>query len=322
MSNRGRIFELLDREEVISGEAIGELLGISRAAVWKHVEALREDGYEILSSDEGYLLKGFSGEMNELEIERRLDTEVIGGDVVVLGTTASTNEELKSLAAEGAAEGTVVVARRQVEGKGRIGKRWESPEGGLYLSVLLRPRMAPTEAQKMTLLAGLAVARALRGLGVDARIKWSNDVVIDGKKVCGVLTEMSAEENAVDYIVIGIGINANTDPGELPEEIRDDSAILRDELGGEIDLRELAASLLEEFDELYVGTQDGNFEEVLTGWKELSETLGREVLIETRRDRFVGYAVGLSRDGALVVELPDGDFRRVTGGLCRHLDSY
>lgn len=322
MSNRGRIFELLDRGEVISGEAIGELLGISRAAVWKHVEALREDGYEILSSDEGYLLKGFSGEMNELEIERRLDTEVIGGDVVVLGTTASTNEELKSLAAEGAAEGTVVVARRQVEGKGRIGKRWESPEGGLYLSVLLRPRMAPTEAQKMTLLAGLAVARALRGLGVDARIKWSNDVVIDGKKVCGVLTEMSAEENAVDYIVIGIGINANTDPGELPEEIRDDSAILRDELGGEIDLRELAASLLEEFDELYVGTQDGNFEEVLTGWKELSETLGREVLIETRRDRFVGYAVGLSRDGALVVELPDGDFRRVTGGLCRHLDSY
>ncbi len=188
--------------------------------------------------------------------------------------------------------------------------------------MLLRPRIDPTEAPKMTLLAGLAVARAIRDLGVDARIKWSNDVVIDGRKVCGILTEMSAEENAVDYVVIGIGINANMDPQDLPEEIRSDSAVLREELGREVDLRDLAASLLGEIEDLYVEMRDGNFDEVLDGWRELSETIGREVLIETRRDRFVGHAVGLSSDGALVVELPDGELRRVTGGLCRHLESY
>lgn len=319
---RRKVHDLLERGEVVSGEKIGEKLGISRAAVWKHIEALREQGYEILSTSEGYLLREGTSEMNEIELTRRLGTETLGRNVVIEDAVSSTNDEAKRLAEAGEPEGTVVIARRQGAGRGRVGKNWVSPEGGLYLSVILRPRIDPTEAPKMTLLAGLAVAETLRDLGVDARIKWSNDVVLGGRKVSGVLTEMAAEENAVKYVVLGVGINANLGPEDLPEELRKDSAFLREELGHDVDLRDLAASLLGNLETRYDQFREKGFRPIRDAWRELSETLGREVRIETRRENFIGHAVGLSRDGALVVELPDGELKRVTGGLCRHVESY
>lgn len=322
MSTKEKVLRLLEKGGVVSGEDIGDELEVSRAAVWKHVQRLREEGYEILSKGGGYLLEGGTDEMNEMELKKRLRTETLGSEIVVEDKVESTNDELKRLAEDGAKEGTVVVARRQVGGKGRVGKKWESPEGGLYASVLLRPRMDPTEAPKITLLAGLGVAQTLRDLGLDARIKWSNDVVVDGRKISGVLTEMAAEENAVKYVVLGVGINANFSVDEIPEELRRESATILDETGEDVDLRDLAASLLNNLEELYDTMEGGDFDPILDGWRDLSETIGREVRIETRRDEFIGHAVGLTRGGALVVELPDGELRKVTGGLCRHLKSY
>lgn len=322
MTTRREVHDLLKRGETVSGEEIGEELDVSRAAVWKHVEALREQGYEILSTGEGYLLEEGTSEMNEIELRERLDTATLGKEIHVEDAVSSTNDRAKRLAEDGAPEGTVVVAKRQGAGKGRVGKDWISPEGGLYLSIVLRPRMDPTEAPKMTLLAGLAVAETVRDLGLDARIKWSNDVVIENRKVSGVLTEMAAEENAVGYVVLGVGINANLEPDDLPEELRGDSAFLREELGRDVDLRDLAVSLLENLEHRYDQFRDDGFKPVRNAWRELSETIGREVLIETQREEFIGHAVGLSRDGALIVELPDGGLKKVTGGLCRHVESY
>jgi len=303
---RRRVLDAIDAGPV-TGPDIAEDLDISRTAVWKHVEALREAGFEIPSDDEGYVLAGVP-EYGGAAIECGLDAPF---DVEFHDETDSTNRRARDLAAEGA-EDVVVLARRQTGGRGRLDREWSSPEGGVYGSLLLRPALPPAEVPVYTLAAAVATARAAREAGVEARIKWPNDVLVgtdDGeRKLAGILTEMEGEADRVSWVVVGIGVNVNTAPEDLPPEATSIRAH-----AGAVERRVFVQRLLEAFDELR-----SDPETVLPEWREYATTPGRRVRVETPSGEVVGDAVDIEYPGTLVVETDEGT-RRVHAGDCEHL---
>ncbi|MEF8851494.1 MAG: biotin--[acetyl-CoA-carboxylase] ligase [Haloarculaceae archaeon] len=301
-------------EGPVSGPDLADRLGVSRAAVWKHVEALREAGFEVASGDGGYELAGVP-EFGGPAVEYGLDTPF---QVEYHDDIPSTNARGRDLAAEGAGD-VVVLADRQTGGRGRLGRDWVSPSGGVWLSIVCRPDVPATHAPVFTLAAAVATARASRAAGVDARIKWPNDVVVprsggdrDGRerKLAGVLTEMEGEADRVSWLVVGIGINANVDPADLPGEA--DPTSIRAE-AGDVDRRLFTQRLLEEFHAL---RQDPVA--VVDAWREHASTPGRRVRVETPGGEVVGEAVDVQFPGTLVVDT--GEERvTVTAGDCEHL---
>jgi BirA family biotin operon repressor/biotin-[acetyl-CoA-carboxylase] ligase len=306
-----------ERGRFVSGERLSSLLGISRTAVWKHVTALRRDGYTIIGQPRsGYALVAAPDKLLPEVVRAGLNTRVIGSKVRYLATTTSTNDLLKSLAAEGAAEGTVLVAEEQTSGKGRLGRRWECPPGaGLLFSVLLRPRLAPAEVQGLTLLAAVAVAKAIASsLGLRPEIKWPNDVLVGGRKVCGILAEMVAEADQVDFVVIGIGINVNLGTRPLPGAAAGLHTSLDAELGKRVDRAAVLRAVLKELDELYSLFLEGGPESVVSEWASYSATIGKRVTVRGINETFEGTAVAVHGDGALVVKTDDGEIRRFLSG--------
>jgi BirA family biotin operon repressor/biotin-[acetyl-CoA-carboxylase] ligase len=290
----------------VSGPDLAGELGLSRAAVWKHVEALREAGFDIESDGVGYRLAGvpeFGGPAVAFGLEAPYAVEYHD-------TVQSTNDRARELAAEGR-EGVVVLADEQTGGRGRLDRGWASPGGGVWLSVLLRPDVPPARAPLFTLAAAVATVRAARGAGVDAVIKWPNDVLVAGseRKLAGVLTEMGGEADRVDWLVVGVGVNANVDPVELPG----DGATSLRATAGEVDRRAFTQRLVEEFHTLRTDP-DG----ILPAWRENAATLGRRVRVETPGGEVSGEAVDVSFPGSLVVETTGGRVD-VTAGDCEHL---
>jgi BirA family biotin operon repressor/biotin-[acetyl-CoA-carboxylase] ligase len=296
-------------EGPVSGPDLADRLGVSRAAVWKHVEALREAGFAVESDDAGYRLAG---------------VPEFGGPAVAYGLDApftveyhdklpSTNARARELAAEEASD-VVVLADHQTGGRGRLDREWRSPAGGIYLSLVVRPEVPATHAPAFTLAAAVATTRAAREAGVDARIKWPNDVVVvrDGRehKLAGVLTEMEGEADRVSWVVVGVGVNANVDPEELPGEAAPTS--IRAE-AGDVDRRVFTQRLVEEFDALR-----HDLKGVVEAWREHATTLGRRVRVDTPGGEVVGEAVDVRFPGTLVVETDDGPVD-VTAGDCEHL---
>ncbi len=297
---RRAILEALS-EGPVAGPAIAEELGISRAAVWKHVETLREAGLEIESGPEGYELvavTGYNGPAIECGLAAPLAVEYHD-------SIDSTNDRARELAAAGASD-VAVVADEQTGGRGRLGRAWESPAGGIWTSVLLRPAVAPARAPLFTFAAAVAVARAAREVGADARIKWPNDVLCGDRKLAGVLTEMEGETGRISWLVLGVGVNADVDPDTLPAG----TTSLRAETDG-VDRRRVLQGILE-------GLYDRRGLDVLGEWRELSTTLGRRVRISTADGTVEGEAVDVTDAGALVVETADGR-ETVTTGDCEHL---
>ncbi|WP_324757544.1 biotin--[acetyl-CoA-carboxylase] ligase [Haloarcula montana] len=289
-----------------SGPALADELDISRAAVWKHVEALREEGFEIESVDDGYELTRVP-EFGGTAVEYGLDApfEIDSHDSI-----PSTNARARDLAADGA-EDVVVLADEQTGGRGRLDREWTSPSGGIWLSVLCRPDVPMAHAPVFTLAAAVAVTRAAREAGVDARIKWPNDVVVDGRKLVGILTEMEGEADRVSWVVVGMGINANVDPDSLPTDA--DPTSLRHERGDPIDRRVFTQRVLEAFHDLR-----SDIDSVLPAWREHATTLGQRVRVETADGPVEGEAVDIRFPGALVVDTDDGEVT-VTAGDCDHL---
>ncbi len=288
----------------VSGPDLADRLGISRAAVWKHVEALREDGFEIGSGEDGYRLDSvpeFGGAAVEFGLNAPYTIEYHD-------THTSTNERARELATEGA-ENVVVLADEQTGGRGRLDRRWASPSGGIWLSVLLRPDVPATHAPAFTLAAAVATARAVRAVGGEASIKWPNDVLVGGDKIAGILTEMEGEADRISWLVVGIGLNANVDPPDLPAQ----RATSLRAVVGDVNRRGVTQSLLEALADL---TTD--LDEILPAWRELSGTLGRRVRIETADSTVTGEAVDVRFPGALVVETEEGQ-TEVTTGDCEHL---
>jgi BirA family biotin operon repressor/biotin-[acetyl-CoA-carboxylase] ligase len=299
-----------------SGQKLAGSLKISRAAVWKQVQSLRSEGYEIESSKRGYRLASLPDLINEDLVKSGLKTRFVGRTIHRHPSLTSTNAEAKRIAPS-AKNGTVVVAEVQTLGRGRMERPWHSPKGGVWMSIILKPRIPPNLAPRVNMAAAVAVARALEGLyALDVRIKWPNDLLVGEKKVSGILTEIGAEMDLLNYAVVGIGINANLDPALFPEEWRATS--LSGLLGRDILRRELVQRVLVEV-EVAFADLESSFDGVREEWKDRSATLGRRVRIITRDGEFEGRAEALEADGSLLVRRDDGRRERVYAGDCVHL---
>ena len=309
---RMTIVEMLKKagKDFISGESIAGELGISRTAVWKHIQKLREHGYQIISSERrGYQLKDAPDLLLPSEIQIGLDTQIIGKEMKYFPSVDSTNHEAKALAYHGAAEGTIVVAEEQDSGKGRLDRNFYSPRGkGIWFSVILRPKFLPHDAPKFTLMAAVAVAEAMARFNLKAQIKWPNDIMFDGRKLVGILTEITGELARINYMVIGIGINVNMSRADFPEELQNVAASLSEMSGEDLSRVEIFRAVLEEFDKLYLEVKAEGFDKVIERWKKYNVTLGKNVRVISASDgeSFTGKAVDLNQDGALVVEAEDG----------------
>lgn len=301
----------------ISGEEIAARLGVTRTAVWKHIQELRAAGYDIASqSRSGYTLRLAPDRLLASEIKHGLNTSLVGREVFSYECLESTNNEAKKLAAAGAAEGTVVVAEEQTGGKGRLSRHFFSPSGkGIWFSVILRPPFLPQEAPKCTLLAAVAVAKAMAEAGLEPAIKWPNDLLYRNRKLVGILTEMSAEMDGIKYVVIGTGINVNIAREEFPEEIRDTAASLMEMKGEPLARVPFLQSVLREMERLYLDVVQEGFGPVFEAWRRYSVTLGQEVQVigVKNGEKYLGRAVDIDEDGALLVDT-EGGLRRVLAG--------
>ena len=318
---RNKILQILreSRDNYISGEEMADRLGVSRTAVWKHIKEMRAQGYDIEShARKGYVLKEAPDALLTGEIAHDLQTSVIGQNIICHEEIDSTNNEAKRLAREGAAEGTVVVAECQTGGKGRLERQFFSPKGkGIWFSVILRPKFLPQEAPKCTLMAAVAVARAMAEFGLEPGIKWPNDLLYENKKLVGILTEMSAEMDGINYIVIGTGINVNIDQSEFPEDIREVATSLCMMKGEPLPRVKFFQAVLRAMDDLYAQVQAQGFAPVLQEWRKYSITLGQEVKVIGVRDGevYFGKAVDIDEDGALLVDTEEGRKKVLAGDV-------
>lgn len=317
MSNSPVLQLLRNSSEFISGEEISRRLGITRAAIWKNMEALRRTGYTIEALPRvGYRLISIPDKLLPWEIKVGLDTDVIGHNIIYEEDLGSTMDEAVRLANDNAAEGTVIFAEHQTKGRGRMGKHWVSPAGtGLYLSLIIRPRIMLKDAAKLTLLTGVAVCEAVNGFTqAGAGIKWPNDILIGGKKLAGILTEMNAELDCIRFVVIGIGMNVNTPLSRLPKE----AISLKAAIGKHCDRISFAREILRSFESWYKTLQQVGFDPVLDRWRELSCTLNKQITFRERDKEWSGKAIDIDNDGSLLVRLPDGKIVKRNAGEIVH----
>ncbi|CAG1065353.1 BirA family transcriptional regulator, biotin operon repressor / biotin---[acetyl-CoA-carboxylase] ligase [uncultured bacterium] len=297
-----------------SGQSLSASLGVSRTAVWKHIEALRKMGYAIEASpSKGYRLLE-ARPFNGVELQTLLSGKLFGREVHFFDSIDSTNAKAFELAREGAPEGTIVVAETQTRGKGRIGRKWESPAGmNLYLSVILRPKVAPQGAQGLTFVAAVAAAEAVSASGVKPAVKWPNDILIGGRKTAGILLEMDSEPDRVHFVVAGIGVNLNARRDMFPEYIKDTATSLFEETGSSIDRGLFTARLLSSMERWYGVYLSEGFVPVLEAWKGSFRTVGKPVKV-TFFDRTIeGICAGVDSDGALLLER-EGRLERIISG--------
>ena len=314
---RELILENLRREKHISGEEIGKRLKISRTAVWKHVNELRKMGYEIESSPKiGYTFKKSTNLLLPEEIELGLNTQIMGKIVMHYDSISSTQDIAAEMARRGANEGTLVIAETQEKGRGRKGRSWVSfPQGGIYLSLILRPNLMPSQVVQIPLLAGVALTKAIREtVPLKPVIKWPNDIIIGKKKVGGILTEMSSEIDGVNYVILGIGLNVNMPASVFNEDISDIATSLIDECGKYTSRVKLVQNFLREFELIYIKFLAHGFGSVRDEWKELNNTIGSRVKIMDSRKDIEGDAIDIDNDGFLLVRRENGDISRIISG--------
>jgi BirA family biotin operon repressor/biotin-[acetyl-CoA-carboxylase] ligase len=302
----------------VSGTYLAERIGVSRATISSRIEELRGLGYDIEASPHfGYRLVSAPDALHADDLIARLGkTKVVGRDIRVFKETASTNDVAEKLARDGAKEGVVVFAESQTRGRGRLGRKWASPaRKGLWFSVLLRPALSPQETTRLTIASATALARAIRAeTGVLPQIKWPNDILIRGRKVAGILTEMSAELDRVKHVIAGIGVDVNLVASDFPVELRKIATSLKLESGKPIDRPELAAAILRELDRDYARVCGGQFAAVADEWEAQCVTLGSNVTIHLGDRTIRGRAESLDDDGTLLVRTQHGRLERIIGG--------
>lgn len=318
----GQVLRLfLNQQGFVSGEAISRELNVSRTAVWKQINVLRKEGYVIEAlPSQGYRLLLNPDVLRPEEISAGVDGAGIGSKIICLQETASTNMEAFRLAGEGSAHGTVVLAEMQHNGKGRMGRRWESPTGvNLYCSVILRPEIMPHEAPQLTFLSSVAVARAIQiSTGLEPMIKWPNDLLLRDKKVAGLLNEMSAETDRINFVILGIGVNLNMAETQFPADLRQPATSVMLEYGSRLNRSAFAAVMLNELDRLYSDFLAYGFAPVRKEWQQLCNANGREVTVNDSGQELVsGSFAGIDGDGALLVRRTDNEVVRILCGDVR-----
>ncbi len=304
---------LIDRQgEFVSGEAISQYLGCSRTAVWKHIEELRKAGYKLEAAPrKGYRIVHQPNLLTENEIKAGLKTNYMGKNVIYETSVTSTQEIAHRLAREGVPEGTLVVAEEQLGGKGRLGRAWHSPIGtGIWMSLILKPKIPPQQAPQLTLLAAVAVIRGItETTELQCEIKWPNDILLNGKKVVGILTEMQADPDQIHSVIIGIGINVNQT--SFPKEIQEIATSLKLEKGQEINRAHLMRSIMAEFEKLYELFLSDGFYPIKQMWEAHAVTIGRRIIARTINGAIEGFAKGITEDGILLLEDSHGRTHKI-----------
>lgn len=317
---RAKILQLLRVcDGYLSGEDISRQLHVSRTAIWKHMQALKQEGYDIESHSRlGYRLRHAPDLLLPEEIRSRLTTAKLGqGLIYYFPELESTNNEAKKLAAAGCPEGTIILAEAQVSGRGRLARGWFSPFAkGIWLSIVLRPPFHPQEAPKCTMMAAVAVNKAIKRIaGVESGIKWPNDILFQGKKIVGILTEMSAEMDAINHVVLGMGINVNIEQQDFPEELAAIATSVAVAAGHPVSRLELLAAILEELEEVYRQAVEEGFADIFRQWRSHSVTLGQSVNVLGINNQFSGVAIDIDNDGALLVKTEQGIERVIAGDV-------
>ena len=300
--------------EWVSGEDIARRQGISRAAVWKQIQALRRRGYKIASSTRrGYLLMEQPDLLDAARINKDLTTRWLGRDILILEEASSTNSVAVSSIGQ-RKSGSVILAETQKEGRGRLSRSWASPPGGIWMSLVLRPEIPLSRVYRINMAATVSICRAICiQLGLQAGIKWPNDILIREQKVCGILMELGAQVDRLDYAVVGVGLNANNDTAAFPSQWRSTSLAAR--LGRSIDRCALFAAILNEMEQ---ALDDMESRELYEEWRSRSLTLGKRVRISSAEGELTGQVLDLDQDGGLILE-QGGDRRRILAGDCIHL---
>jgi BirA family biotin operon repressor/biotin-[acetyl-CoA-carboxylase] ligase len=298
--------ELRSQRYIISGEQLSLALGISRVSVWKHIHKLQELGYHIMSTPNGYRL------IDSPDIPFPWEFADHDFNILYYPEVSSTMDTAKDLARKYCPDFTVVVAGRQTRGRGRLRRQWLSDDGGLYFTMVLRPEIPVLLSSRVNFLASLTMARVLRELfQIDAAVKWPNDILVDGRKISGMLSELEAETDRVLFINIGMGINVNNDPSG----VEPGASSLKKITGREISKIMLLTRFLVEFEKRL---KKAEFENVISEWKKYTVTLNRRVKIVTHQEVSEGLAVDVEPDGALVLELTDGSRKKIVYGDCFH----
>lgn len=302
---KARLLQILrSATGVVSGEFMSAELGISRVSVWKHIRKLREYGYPIYSTPKGYCLSDDPDLLYPWEFPQR------ESKIHYFSEVNSTMDIAREKAQKGCPDFTVVIAGRQKQGRGRLNRIWHSAEGGLYLTIVLRPPISPVLSPRIGFAASLSLVQTLRNLfALDAVVKWPNDVLVGERKIAGMLAEMEAETDRINFINIGLGINVNNDPASIEPR----AVSLRQLLNRAVSRKKLLAALLDKI-ESRVGHYD--LEGVIDQWKRYTDTIGRLVKIVTYNDEFEGQAVDVDDSGALVLQLGDGSIEKIVYGDC------
>lgn len=315
---KGQIIKILknNKENFISGQEISNRLKVSRTAVWKIISKLKEEGYMIESvSRKGYRLIKSPDILEPELIREKIQTNYIGKYIYHYETIDSTNRVAKELASK-VEEGTIVLSEEQIKGKGRLGRNWTSPRGkGIWMSIVLKPNIAPSEAPKITQIGAAAVSKAIQEVGVENKIKWPNDIVINGRKTCGILTEMSGEINRVNYIVVGIGVNVNLEEKDFPRELIDMATSLKIEKNKPVDRIELVTKIINNFEALYDDfINTGSIISSIDICKKNSALINNRVKIINGDNIKESIAIDINDEGRLIVKDDKGVIEEIISG--------
>ena len=313
---RDKIVKLMldNKEDFISGEEISKQLGISRTAIWKHINTLKENGYNIEAVNrKGYrLVENPDDILNYANISHGLNTKFVGNEIIHLNTINSTNTYAKTIAEE-KENGVVIISEEQTMGRGRIGRQWKSNKGeGIWMSIILKPNIKPTKAPFITLIAGASITKALNNIGIDTKIKWPNDIIINNKKIAGILTELSSEIDMINYVVVGIGINVKT--LEFDDEIRNIATSIYKE-GYDNSRVDIVRNILQEFEYFYSKyIENDDNDEVIEVCKKYSAIIDKQIYIINNDERELVKCIDLNKEGNLIIETSDKEIREIISG--------
>jgi BirA family biotin operon repressor/biotin-[acetyl-CoA-carboxylase] ligase len=304
---KGRILKILkNKAGIVSGQALSDELGISRVSIWKHIQKLQALGYDILATAKGYRLD------NSPDVPYPWEFPGRESKIFYYPELPSTMDAAKDLARKDCPHFTTVIAGRQISGRGRLQREWLSEKGGLYFTMVLRPELPPVLSFRVSFLASLTLARILHEVfGIDARVKWPNDILVDERKIAGMLSELEAEADRVAFINIGIGINLNNDPATIAPE----ATSLKRLLGRAVSKKDVLSRYLDAFEHRMQTTA---FDGIIAEWKQYTVTLNRDVRVVTTHEVLEGKAVDVDYSGALILKCADGSLKKVLYGDCFH----
>lgn len=315
-SIKRQMFEALAEADgqYLSGQRLADLIGCSRTAIWKNIEELRKSGIEIEAvRKKGYRLIHLPDGLTENEILYGLDTNILGKKVIHFETTPSTQLIAHQEATKGAPEGTLIVSEEQTSGKGRMLREWHSSkQKGIWMSLILRPTLPLEKAPQFTLIAAIAIAKAIEDvIGLEPEIKWPNDLLLDGKKVTGILTELQGEADQIRYLIIGMGINVNQESQDFPDELQDKATSLLIESGKKIKRKTVVQHILKNLEKYYLIYIEKGFAPLKIIWEEYAVSIGKTITAQTSRGNITGIAEGITNDGVLMIRDRSGQLHYI-----------